>query len=68
MLFTQLTISKDKVFTSACSLPVRKDFCVVFCIMSILDYILFLGLYFYLSNSRLVLNTPMCNSNFGLEN
>lgn len=67
MLFTQLTISKDKVFTSACSLPVRKDFSVVFCTMPILDCILCLGLYFCLSNSYLVLNTPMCNSNFSLE-
>lgn len=45
MLFTQLPVSKDKIFTSACSLPVRKDFSVVFCIMSILDYIYFVCIF-----------------------
>lgn len=53
MLFTQLILSKDEVFSSAYSLPVRKSFCVVFCSTSLLDHIFFI-IFFFLSNSYLV--------------
>jgi len=65
MLFTQLIISKDKVFTYSYSLPVRKTSCVIFCSLSVLDYILFL---FFLSDSYLVLYASTFNSNYKLEN
>lgn len=60
MLFTQLILSKDKVFSSAYSLPVRKSFCVIFCSTPLLDHIFFI--IFFLSNSYLVSYTLECTT------